>query len=206
MDLYPTRRGNLFADEVYRLEKANDATSCYPRTTGEEEKSEHKYFPPNHKFSSNDVILLTLQPRGSGDFFDPTALPISDTAIKVEGRVLNIGPTYIDVAVQAGIFQGAFGPAPNDSSGQGDPSMRLRADRFFSSIPYQRMVDAITQIASVPERKKDDTKPKTQHENISMDEVLREVILATHAFGDTHSPMLRDPTVCDLQELVRLDY
>lgn len=118
-DLYPERRGNLFSDEVYRLVKAKDATSVYQ--SDDEEQTIQWSLPPNHKFSNNDVILLTLQPQGSGDFFDPYNLPTSSNAVSVEGRVISTGPTYIDIALSGGAFEAAFGPAPNNvgPSGRG---------------------------------------------------------------------------------------
>jgi len=226
-DMYPQRRGNLFSDEVYRLTKARDATSTYKRPVeddyfdgadndagGSRSTSDRDslYLPPNHKFSTNDVVMLTLQPNGSGDFFGRSTLPTSDDAVTVEARVLNTGPTYVDVALSAGSFEAAFGVAPNDFSGDGDKSMRLRADRFVSNVPYQRMVAALTQLTSIPDRQKRSAQPdevadgaessNRPHDNIKMDEVLREAILSTHAYTDNHSPMLRDPDVCDLTGLV----
>jgi hypothetical protein len=219
-DLYPERRGNLFSDEVYRLTKAKDATTTYTRIQDDESASSTaRYLPSNHKFSNNDVIMLTLQPNGSGDFFDPiTTLPTSDKATVTEARVLNMGPTYVDIAMPAGCFESTFGPAPNDASGSGDKRMRLRADRFFSDVPYKRMVDALAQITAIPDNQgvtgkkssnviptttSESKKPeaKNAHDNIVMDEVLREAILSTHAFTDTHSPLLRDPDVCDLEQV-----
>jgi hypothetical protein len=229
-DLLPLRRGNLFGDEVYRLAKAPDATTTYPRSVDvdfldslstNEVKSDSsgkdtRYLPPNHKFSSNDVVVITLQPQGSGDFFGTSSLPTSDDAVSVEARVLNLGPTYLDVAVPVGAFEAAFGPAPNDYRSPGaNAALRLRADRFVSSVPYQRMVAALSQMTNVPDRLK---KPSTvevgsetasrasgaAHENIHMDEVLREAILVTHAFVDPYSPVHRDPDSYDLEELVRI--
>jgi hypothetical protein len=229
-DMYPERRGNLFGDEVYRLVKASDATTTYPRSIVEDHSateimeergpssssSTARYLPPNHKFSSNDVVVVTQQPQGSGDFFGAATLPTNDAAVSVEARVLNSGPTYLDVAIPAGAFEGAFGPAPNDKfasgAGSNNKSLRVRADRFVSNVPYQRMVAALSQVTAVPDRTKkgpalgevsDSKSPIPAHDNIHMDEVLREAILATHAYADPHSPMLRDPDSCDLQELVR---
>ena len=89
-DMYPTRRGNLFSDEVYRLTKSNDATTTYHSSNSSVGVVS---LLPNHKFSVNDIIILTRQPRGSGDLFDPSALPISETAQKLEAHVLALGPT-----------------------------------------------------------------------------------------------------------------
>ena len=200
--MYPIRRGNLFSDEVYRLVKARDATTNVDNIEGPQ------VLPPNNKFSKNDVILLTVQPLGSGDFFNPQHLPTSNSASSIEARVINRGPTYIDVAVNAGIFESIFGPAPNNAgeSGKGDSKMRLRADRFFSSIPYDRMVEAVTRISSIPEREtqpssegmKQDTKEKKSDSNISMDDLLRELIISSYAFTDPTSPMFHDVDSVDL--------
>ena len=186
--MFVERRGNLFSDEVYRLSKAQDATT--------------PDIPSAHKFSPNDVIMLTLQPKGTGDFFDPLNLPIADDATKAEARVLNVGPTYVDIAMQSGIFGATFGPAPNDASGQGNPAMRIRVDRFFSDVPYQRMVSALSQMTSIPTQEQDVAiKQTSPRSNIRVDEVLREAVIATHAFGDPSSPMIGNPSVCDLNDL-----
>jgi hypothetical protein len=219
-DIYPERRGNLFSDEVYRLVKARDATLSYAPPKDDEglsSSSSVPLLPPNHKFSNNDVIMLTLQPQGSGDFYDPRNLPISSDAISVEGRVIATGPTYVDVVLPGGAFESAFGPAPNNEgpSGRGDPKMRLRVDRFFSDVPYTRMVSALTQLTAIPDKKKEsssesgfqkasvDPNDPTPHDNIMMDDVLRETIISTHAFSDPDSILFHDVDACDLQELGR---
>jgi hypothetical protein len=213
--MYPERRGNLFSDEVYRLTKARDATT---NVDNELQQS----LPPNNKFSNNDVILITQQPMGSGDFFDPNHLPTSSTATKVEARIINRGPTYVDVAINAGSFEANFGPAPNNfgPSGKGDPAIRLRADRFFSSIPYDRMVEALTRISSIPQResseeldqenkadkqenKKNDSNSSSPHSKISMDDLLSELIISTHALTDPASALFHDVDSVDLVSLDR---
>ncbi|MGK3738056.1 MAG: hypothetical protein ACI8RD_005128 [Bacillariaceae sp.] len=213
--MYPERRGNLFSDEVYRLTKARDATT---NVDNELQQS----LPPNNKFSNNDVILITQQPMGSGDFFDPNQLPTSSTATKVEARIINRGPTYVDVAINAGSFEANFGPAPNNygPSGKGDPAIRLRADRFFSSIPYDRMVEALTRISSIPQResseeldqenkadkqenKKNDSNSSSPHSKISMDDLLSELIISTHALTDPASALFHDVDSVDLVSLDR---
>jgi hypothetical protein len=221
-DLFPQRRGNLFSDEVYRLVKANDATTTFEDPEDDETNGSRNLLPPNHKVSNNDVILLTLQPYGSGDFFNANNLPASTTAISVEGRVISTGPTYIDIALSGGAFEAAFGPAPNnvETGGPGDSRMRLRLDRFFSNVPYTRMVDAVTQISSIPDRskttseltpedaKKDGKKDgkKDAEENpqaiFAMDDVFREIIISTHAFTDPDSQLFHEIEACDLQLLV----
>lgn len=152
-DMYPERRGNLFSDEIYRLVKAKDATTSVV-SDNVDTGSTNGLLPPNSKFSNNDVIMVTVQPLGSGDFFDPQNLPTSSSAVTAEARVVATGPTYIDIAMPAGSFEANFGPAPNNQgpSGKGDPFLRLRVDRFFSNVPYNRMVEALTRISSIPER------------------------------------------------------
>lgn len=216
-DLYPERRGNLFTDEVYRLVKATDATTSYAPTTTSNtsllsSESPTLCFPPNHKFGTNDVILLTLQPGGSGDFFDPISLPTSEEAVSVEGRVLNTGPNYLDVALSRGAFETAFGPAPNNKDGpKGDPGLRLRVDRFFSNVPYMRMVAAINQITSIPQRRNvvsqdglgnKEGRASSPYDDIRMDELLRDIILSTYSFNDPSSPLYRDAEACNIRDLV----
>jgi hypothetical protein len=212
-DLYPTRRGNLFSDEVYRLSKAHDAAFVFGRpsdydsvSTDIEEKG--GYLPSNHKFTRNDVIMITLQPNGSGGFLNPLSMPTDEHAVSVEARVLNTGPTYVDIAIPSGKFDMAFGPAPNDRFQQGDKSIRLRADRFLSKIPFQRMVQALTQITSIPSRPTRSLAPasiveedasRQRFDAIVMDEVIREAILSTHAHSD-HP--LGDSELSNMQELV----
>lgn len=155
--------------------------------------------PLHHKFTPNDVIVLTAQPHGSGDFFGQASLPTSSFAVSTEARVLNAGPTYVDIAMPAGAFAATFGPAPNDKDKKGDSRMRLRADLFFSNIPYTRMVQALGQVTSIPDRSKE---PESTFDKICLDEVIREAILSTFAFNDASSPVFRDTDACDLRELV----
>jgi AAA domain len=194
------------------VEKARDATTTFTDEAAEDPTM--SFLPPSHKFSINDIILLTLQPNGSGDFFGPTTQPTNDAATSAEARVLNTGPSYIDIVLPGGAFEKAFGPAPNNvgPSGKGSPRMRLRVDRFFSNVPYQRMVAALGQLTSIPERSKrsdvegnrssasDDSNP---YDSICMDELLREVILSSYSFTDPSSVLWRDTDTCDLQELAR---
>lgn len=151
------------------------------------------------------MIVLTEQPRGTGDFFGANSLPTSSFAVSAEARVLNVGPTYVDIAIPGGTFEATFGPAPNNMLGKkGDPRMRLRADLFFSNIPYTRMVQALGQITSIPDVHSltSGTEGAAAHENIVMDEVVREAILSTFAFNDPSSPNFRDTDACDLREMV----
>ena len=224
LDMYPERRGNIFSDEVYRLTKAFDATTVFGRpgvdddADGAEDdigNDNINYLPPNHKISTNDVLMLTLQPAGSGDFFGPSTLPTAKDATSVECRVLNTCPTYVDVAIPGGSFEAAFGPAPNNvgSAGRGDRNMRLRADRYFSSVPYERMVSALGQITALPERAKQPPQKNGNNNNnnnsknakrkemdIQMDEVLRDAIVSTYQHGEEGAD-LEQP--CDIGDLCR---
>lgn len=215
-DMYIERRGNLYREEVYRLTKARDSTT--PKTTASLRKRNNTMFdqndlvqllPPNHKFTNNDVILLTLQPSGSGDFFfNPPAISslmedlqpgntatttsrgtqILSSATSVEARVLNTGPSYIDIVMTAGSFEQCFQqPASNDKSGEGNKRLRLRVDKFFSDVPYQRMVSALSQITASTRSEQTTTASghKTVATNVDstnmlrMDPIFCEVILST---------------------------
>ena len=219
-DIHPQRRGNLFADEVYRLEKSRDATTTFfnsaaaasattttttttrigggrngrGKSSGSRSSSSSSGpspLPPNHNFARNDVIVVTLQPRGTGDFLGTTSLPTNTDAVMVEARVLNVGPAYIDVAIPAGKFSTAFGPASNNvgEEGKGDPDMRVRVDRFFSDVPFRRMVAALGQLTSVPDRQQqqqDGGNPTydTRVGGFQMDALLKEAVLSTFAIKD----------------------
>jgi hypothetical protein len=205
-DLYPQRRGNIFSDEVYRLAKSHDATSTYssPSETKNDSKNEelNSILPPNHKFSQNDVIMLTLQPSGTGDFFSRTTVPTNkDVATSIEARVLSTGPTYVDVAIPGGKFEAIFGPAPNNMgpSGKGDPNMRLRADRYFSNVPYNRMVGALGQLTAISGSNTNNSNSKGD-----IDESIRQTILSTFRYSDPSSPTFQDAEASNLQELVSL--
>ena len=213
--MYAERRGNLFSDEVYRLTKAKDACTTFESETND------STLPPNHKFSTNDVIMLTYQPNGSGDVYGADRLPTSTNAIAGEARVLNTGPTYVDIAMSGGAFEAAFGPAPNDGSGNGNRRLRLRMDRFLSNVPYQRMVSALSQMSSIPESRKrpesegiqqqdpqqgkdSSASPSTnQYANICMDEIFRETIISTFMLHDPSSIFFRDTEACDLREVAK---
>jgi hypothetical protein len=179
-DIHPERRGNLFNDEVYRLQKAADATTTFYTDGNRDNPSP---LPTNHKFSRNDVIVLTLQPTGTGDFLSATSLPTNPDAVLLEARVLNVGPTYLDVAVTSGQYTRVFGPASNNvgEEGRGDPKLRVRVDRFFSDVPFSRMVAALGQLTAVPENKKADDK---RIGGFQMDNLLKELILSTFTKED----------------------
>ena len=196
-DMYPQRRGNIFTEEVYRLTKAKDASA--PNTD--------LRIPRQSQFSNNDVIILTRQPKGSGDIFGSMSNPTSRDATKAEARVIGTGPTYVDIAMPAGSFEASFGPAPNNRHGdRGDPNLRLRIDRFFSAIPFNRMISALSQITSLPEKSsdskqesKDKTKDKVEAASKGLDPALREVVVSTYGYGDDIYPA----PDADLQVLAR---
>ena len=76
------------------------------------------------------------------------------------------------------------------------------------------MVAALTQLTTIPDRQKqasfdggldNEISPmtdKSRRYNISMDDVLRDVIISTHSFADPDSPLYHDVDACNLQELV----
>ena len=214
-DMFPERRGNIFSEEVYRLVKAYDATVEYSNTdqfTDENDKGTRRCLPANNKFSQNDVIMISLQPGGSGDFFGKSSLPTREESISLEARVLGTGPTYIDVAVPGGSFESAFGPAPNNMgpSGRGDKSMRLRADRYFSKVPFDRMVHALSQM-TVPEVRNAESTPNAMDKNANqittvnrcrVDSSIRQIILAAYLFNNEASPLHQDLEGCKLPDLV----
>ena len=169
--------------QVYRLTKANDATTN--KSANSNEKFSINALPDNHKFSQSDVVILTLQPQGSGDFLGPYSMPLNDEAVTLEARVLNVGPAYVDIAVPAGKFEDVFGPAPNNYGpmGKGDPKMRIRVDRFFSDVSYRRMVYALTQATSISTQISK-TQPSNEFKdgfvNLCVDDDIRRVITATY--------------------------
>jgi hypothetical protein len=202
-DMYPERRGDIFTDEVYRLTKAKDATS-YSKSIGKLNS-----LPDNHKFSQSDVIVLTLQPLGSGDFMGPESMPLSDEATILEARVLNVGPTYLDISIPGGKFEEAFGPAPNNYGplGKGDPNMRLRVDRFFSDVSYRRMVQALSQATTISNPNSEieaSKKSKDILDEISVDEDLRQIITATFDPLSKDEVVSGDERMVQLNDLVRL--
>lgn len=221
-DIHPQRRGNLFNDEVYRLEKSTDSTTTFYDESDSSSSAEidvkptmtHRPspLPPNHKFSRNDVIVITLQPRGTGDFLGVSSLPTNKDAVLVEARVLNVGPTYVDVAIPAGKFSTAFGPASNNKGdeGKGDPNLRVRADRFFSDVPFKRMVAALGQLTEIPDQQqKQSGGGKSSVDKrvggFKMDNLLKEAILSTFANADNMNFMLDGIDDRNLGDLVRVE-
>jgi hypothetical protein len=207
LDMMAQRRGTLFGSEdVYRLSKAPDATTTPTDNTQQQLRQ---------KFGPNNVIILTQQVHGNGDFFTRTSLPTSELANILEARVLNVGgdPTnpHLDVAIPAGRFQAAFGQ---------DEQQRLerfRVDRYVSPVSYQRMVAALSQITAVPSssnapqqiKKKKDYRDEDDDDNdsygktvpeIHMDPILKEVILSTFFYPQRNSDqtLVHDAVIDDL--------
>jgi superfamily I DNA and/or RNA helicase len=213
-DMFPSRRGNIFSDEVYRLVKGHDATSMYSiENQNEDDNSSdnHLKLPQNSKFCPNDVVMITLQMRGSGDFFGHSSTPTHKDAVTVEARVISTGPTYIDVVIPGGKFEATFGPAPNNNgpSGRGDKNMRLRVDRYFSNIPYNRMIAALGQISTIPTKpnvslSESDTHSKKSKPTFNVvDGSIRQAILSTFSFDDPSSPYFQDIEACKLNDIAR---
>lgn len=210
-DMYPQRRGNIFSDEVYRLVKAYDATSTYSLDQDTEDGGRQN-LPQNSRFSQNDIIMLTKQPGGSGDFFGTFSIPTNKEAVTLEARVLATGPTYIDVAIPGGKFEATFGPAPNNvgPSGKGDTKLRLRSDRYFSNVPYNRMVEALGQLTSARQNdgkgsSKDgiDSSRHESHRRKPLDNVIRQTILNSFAYTNYDCPMSGDAEATKLNELAK---
>lgn len=154
---------------------------------------------------------MTVQPRGTGDFLGITSLPTNKDAVKVEARVLNVGPTYVDVAIPSAKFTTAFGPASNNrgEEGKGDPSLRVRVDRFFSDVPFKRMVAALGQLTSVPDQQQGQqgatvsiSRSDKRVGGFQMDNLLKEAILSTFAIKDDYVlDGMSNPSLGDLVSL-----
>ena len=112
---------------------------------------------------------------------------------------MNTGPTYVDVSLPGGAFEAAFGPAPNNKgpSGKGDARMRLRVDRFFSNVPYQRMVSALGQMTSIPQKRPpkqtDGEAEEDVLDRICMDELFRDTIVSSFGVEDPAYAMVDVP-------------
>ena len=74
---------------------------------------------PNHCFLRNDVVVLTLQPRGTGNFFGLLFLSMAGGTVTAEARVLGAGPAYVDVTIPPGRYASSFGPALNNDMRRG---------------------------------------------------------------------------------------
>ena len=225
-DMYIERRGTLFTTQhVYRLTKAADATTTFERidhmalSTNNNSNNKVRFLPSNHKFSNNDVIILTQQIHGSGDFYTDETLPIHESAITVEAVVLSTGPTYIDIVMTAGSFETAFQCVPgNDHSGYGNKELRLRVDHYISNVPYTRMTNALSQMTTVPSSLSSttniDTASNVKNEKQSpslplpqsgmhMDSVIKDVIIQTFVYTHPLSPLYGNTELGNaIQEIV----
>ena len=233
-DMYIERRGTLFTTQhVYRLTKAADATTSFDRidstsmgsamvtkspVKGSSSSNGIRYLPSNHKFSNNDVIVLTQQIHGSGDYYTDETLPIHESAITAEAMILSTGPTYIDIVMAAGSFETAFQCLPgNDNSGYGNKDLRLRVDHYISNVPYTRMVNALSQMTTVPSSTPSttvvaDTNTNTKHEKqplplqssgMHMDSVIKDVIIQTFVYTHPLSPSYGNTEIGSaIQEMV----
>lgn len=154
-------RGVLYSEHVYRLSKQETVIH-------------------HDKFKLNDMILLTEQPHGRGDLFH--AMPLKNPREDLlQARILNMGPSYIDIVV------------PNVIPQTNHP-VYYRVDPFISPVTYERMVNALSQLTSLS---------STNTTLIRMDDTIREAILSTYAFTDASSPVRGDPEICQLEALVR---
>jgi len=188
--------------------RADDATAALTVNNMQEIAGS---LPSSHRFSQNDVIMLTLQPAGSGDFFGSHTMPTRSEATSLEARVLSTGPSYIDIAITGGAFESNFGPSPNNlgPSGKGDPNMRLRIDRYFSNVPYNRMVSALGQMTAIPDGKPgtkqrdSDKKEKESQKQVSFDESIREAILFSYGFNDKSNPLYHNLEAYDFKSLAK---
>jgi hypothetical protein len=166
----------------------------------------------HHTFRNNDILLLTKQPHGFGDVYSARPLQQQDMAAAaggglLEARVLNHGPTYIDI-----VLTDLLPEEERDNN-----AAVYRVDQFISPVPYRRMVNALSQLTAVQQPQRS---PLSSHNNtatttttgggggggstaIRMDDVIREAIVSTYAFTEAASPLRGDPSVCQLVELVR---
>ena len=81
--------------------------------------------------------------------------------------------------------------------------MRLRVDRYFSNVPYNRMVAAIGQLTAVESREEADG-VSSKNRGADGDESIRQTFLSTCAYGNPASPMYGDVEACKLNELVSI--
>jgi len=179
LDMEFKRCGILFNDEVYRFTKAQDASSISKKSS--DHPGYHK-LPSACQLAKNDVVIITHQPNGSGDFFGAERLPIDEEITTIEGRVLNRGPTYVDIAFVGGAMVTIFGISAEEK--QKASKLRVRLDRFFSNVPYTRMVSGLNQLTGIERRHafspKDTDEKEHLFSKIAMDPLLRDIIL--HSF------------------------
>jgi hypothetical protein len=198
-------RGRLYADHVYRLTKKTFSSSTTARNNDNQAAASTMVL--HHTFRNNDILLLTKQPHGVGDVYSARPLQqdmAAATGGLLEARVLNQGPTYIDIVLTDLLSEEESGNAAV-----------YRVDQFISPVPYRRMVNALSQLTAVQQQRS----PLNSHNNtattttttggsgsgsaIRMDDVIREAIVSTYAFTEAASPLRGDPSVCQLAELVR---
>ena len=83
--------------------------------------------------------------------------------------------------------------------------MRLRLDRYFSNVPYKRMVEALGQVTNVPQKKSkgevSNLKDEAQR-HPSVDNFIRQTILSSFAYSNEESPIYGDFEASKLQTLV----
>jgi len=115
---------------------------------------------------------------------------------------LDVGPTYIDVAIPSGKYKAKFGPASNNlgPDGRGDPNLRVRVDRLFSDVPFRRMVAALGQLMSVPTGQSAEGVANKRIGVFQLDNLLKEAMLSTFAIKDDGMLMdgMSNPSLGDL--------
>jgi len=182
------RRGNLFNDEVYRFTKAQDASSITMKSS---DPTEQQKLSSACQLAKNDVVMVTHQPKGSGDFFGFERLPIDTEITTIEGRVLNRGPTYVDIAFAGGAMAAVFGISAEEE--QRISKLRVRLDRFFSDVSYTRMVSSLSQLTAIEPRdastKKDTIEKEQLFSKIVMDPLLRDTILHSFVSSSPKAPL-----------------
>ena len=98
------------------------------------------------------MLFLKLKPSIPSPHYDPRSTrprleypgdtqscPVDQTASKLDCVVSGVGPTYIDIVVDAGKFEEIF------KSEEG----LFRLDRFFSPTSHERMCEAVKRFAEV---------------------------------------------------------
>jgi hypothetical protein len=197
-DMTLEHRGRLYTDHVYRLTKATAKHNQQEKTT----KLDNGRLL-RHTFRNNDILLLTKQPHGVGDIYG--ARPLKDTTSTglLEARILNQGPTYIDI-----VLPELLAETDESASSSSSSNTVYRVDQFISPVPYQRMVNALSQLTAVvsPAGTTGTNNNATSISAIRMDNVIREAIVSTYAFTEAASPLRGDPEVCQVAELVRVGY
>jgi hypothetical protein len=99
-NVHPFRRGDLFGNKVHHLEKMRDAKTTFHTQAlsggggggGGEGCGTTLPMPPHHGFSRNDLIVLMLQPQGTGYFLGALSLLTVEGIVTTEARVLGVEP------------------------------------------------------------------------------------------------------------------